>query len=562
MWLPDDHQTCGGDADARASTPARPANATPGETVRWSSPDVKALADNSELGVLICAVDSAADHACSILYANQGFCEMTGYTADELKGASPKMFQSAETDRATLDRVRAALEAGPSASFELCNRDRAGRPYWVSVEMIPVGRDGARMIYAAFERDITQERAQRQALADYVDAVRTAERETGRGFWRFTPETGRLWLSPEARRTLALSGAGTLDEAIDLSALMAALDPKDGPAVVAAMHEAVQFGRAFSHVAGQDARLLRFRGRLDAGSGGAVLVGDVELVTDEAARITTLEQELAAQHTAIEAKNRFLAMMSHELRTPLNAIIGFSELGLALAGDAAPQDAGPDKIQGYLHDILASGRSLKEIVDSVLNASRFDLGRIPMTPEPFRVRPVIEEVWRRSGAAVDAPPRLVLDVPETLVLDADPNLMRQAWTNLFANALRYGAGDSVTAGAARTRDALILYVENDGPIIPEEIVSTFGVPFVRSGEDETRAQNKGIGLGLYVCSEIAKLHGGFLYVDRERERGARLGLAVPVEREIVDPAAPAPLVEPARSVEDPAPSPRKPGETQ
>jgi len=530
MWLRDDHQTCDGASDAQTDEPAAP-------STRWSSPDIKALADSSELGVLICAVDRERDLACTIVYANQGFCDLVGYAVEELEGASPKMFQHAGTERAALDRIRRALAAGRSVSTELCNRDRWGQDYWVAVEMIPVGRDGARMIYAAFQRDITNERAQRRALADYVNAVQTVERETGRGFWRFTPETGRLWLSPEARRTLALPDARTLDEAIDLDALMAALDPQDGPEVIAAVEEAVHFGRAFSRVAAQRGRLLRFRGRLDAGSGRTVLVGDIETATDEGARITILERELAAQHAAIESKNRFLAMMSHELRTPLNAIIGFSELGLAMTQAGAPADNA--KIAGYLGDILSSGRSLKEIVDSVLNASRFDLEQIPMEALPFRVVPVIEEAWRQSGALCGAPRALHLDVPPDLSIDADPNLLRQAWTNLFANALRYGEGEAVTAGALRTDDALILYVENDGPIIPEDIVSTFGVPFVRSGEDETRAQNKGIGLGLYICSEIAKLHGGFLYVERARTRGARLGLALPIARKVADPDAPA-----------------------
>ncbi|WP_245930653.1 HWE histidine kinase domain-containing protein [Methylobacterium radiodurans] len=102
-----------------------------------------------------------------IEYANPAFSRMTGYEFDEVVGRSPRLLQGPETDRATLVRVRAALEAGEAVRDEVLNYRKDGSTYRVEWVITPVcDGDGRIAHWVSTQRDVTERRAyeDRQAL--------------------------------------------------------------------------------------------------------------------------------------------------------------------------------------------------------------------------------------------------------------------------------------------------------------------------------------------------------------------------------------------------------------
>lgn len=94
-----------------------------------------------------------------IEFVNEAFAEMTGYSRAEVRGRTPRLLQGEGTDRAALDRIRRALEAGEPVCEEVLNYTRDGRPYWVELDIAPVrGPDGVVRHFVAIERDITERR--------------------------------------------------------------------------------------------------------------------------------------------------------------------------------------------------------------------------------------------------------------------------------------------------------------------------------------------------------------------------------------------------------------------
>lgn len=91
-----------------------------------------------------------------IIFVNEAFTRVTGYTAAEAQGRSPRILQGPKTQRAELDRIRLALLKGEPVRAELINYTKSGREFWLEIDIVPVaGQDGAPAYFVAVQRDIT-----------------------------------------------------------------------------------------------------------------------------------------------------------------------------------------------------------------------------------------------------------------------------------------------------------------------------------------------------------------------------------------------------------------------
>ena len=94
-----------------------------------------------------------------ILYVNPAFTTITGYTAKEVVGQSPRILQGPGTDRAALSRIRQSLKSGQSCREEILNYGKDGSSYWLDVHIVPLFGEGNRIThFAAIERDVTEQR--------------------------------------------------------------------------------------------------------------------------------------------------------------------------------------------------------------------------------------------------------------------------------------------------------------------------------------------------------------------------------------------------------------------
>jgi PAS domain S-box-containing protein len=100
-----------------------------------------------------------------IVFVNEAMCRITGYTADELIGQSPRIFQGRETDRSTLDQIKAELSAGRSWQCELTNYRKDGTPYEVEMFITPLLDSPNRPThFVSIQRDVTQRKATEREL--------------------------------------------------------------------------------------------------------------------------------------------------------------------------------------------------------------------------------------------------------------------------------------------------------------------------------------------------------------------------------------------------------------
>lgn len=115
-----------------------------------------------------------------VVYVNAAFTAMTGYTADEIVGRTPRILQSADTDRAELDRLRAALARWEPAEVELLNRRKDGTLFWVQLSVTPLADESGRFTHwVSIQRDTTGRKERELGLLSHLHegqrALHTAE---------------------------------------------------------------------------------------------------------------------------------------------------------------------------------------------------------------------------------------------------------------------------------------------------------------------------------------------------------------------------------------------------
>ncbi|MGD0143049.1 MAG: ATP-binding protein [Rhizomicrobium sp.] len=224
-----------------------------------------------------------------------------------------------------------------------------------------------------------------------------------------------------------------------------------------------------------------------------------------------------AAEAASAAKSRFLANMSHELRTPLNAIIGFSEI---IAGQIFGAIANP-KYVDYATDIMRSGRHLLDVINSVLEISRSETGKMELQGETVDLRYILLDcaklVREQCGDAKLSLDVVNLDAP--LPVWGEKAKLRQIFLNLLSNAIKFTeAGGAVSIAAEASQSAITIDIADTGIGMSPEDVEIALTPFAQV-DNRLARRYEGAGLGLPLTKVFVDLHKGELVLDSARGIG-------------------------------------------
>jgi len=218
--------------------------------------------------------------------------------------------------------------------------------------------------------------------------------------------------------------------------------------------------------------------------------------------------------------------VSHDIRTPLNAILGYSELlQKGIESESERNEA--------LKSIQASGTTLLELVNDVLDLARMDAGKMTLCPEPFRLDQLTDEVFASFRMAADEKGLELVnrtaDVPTVLL---DEHRFRQILFNLVGNAVKFTDRGSVIVAASYVGKKLEVSVSDTGCGIPADILPRILDPFVQV-QDASHSADRviGTGLGLSICRSLVEVMGGELVVESELGKGSTFRVVVPGVKE-------------------------------
>jgi PAS domain S-box-containing protein len=493
------------------------------EALKESEERFRSLFENATVGIY------RATPAGQILVANPALIEMLGYKSlDDLvrrnleeQGFEPNYPREHFRERMERD--------GEVKGLEVVWRRRDNSVIYVRESARAIRGEGNQILYYdGIVEDITERKLAQEMLQQSEERFRQLAENVEEVLLLFDPRVNEVFYVNPAYEKVWGRSCGSLYESP--RSFLTGIHPDDRPVIAASLELSNRCRGEWEY------RVIRPDGTLRwvwdrafpiRDSAGRV-VRIAELVQD----ITERKQVEVATHKAMKAaedanraKSEFLANMSHELRTPMNAVIGMTEL--ALATDLDPEQ------RHYLELVESSADSLLELINHILDFSNIEAGKLELDVTRFTLADVVEEALRplaiqayRKG--LEMAWTLEPTIPSPLL--GDPVRLRQLMVSLVENAIKFTERGEVVVRAwveSQLQEEIVLHISvaDTGVGVPVDKIAMIFEAFTQADGSPTR-RFEGAGLGLAICSELARMMGGTIRVESGSGHGSTFHVTV------------------------------------
>lgn len=223
---------------------------------------------------------------------------------------------------------------------------------------------------------------------------------------------------------------------------------------------------------------------------------------------------------AEEIKSTFVSVVSHELKTPVALIKGY-------VSTLRREDAkwNPQIVKESLSVIEEEADHLAALIENLLEATRLQADGMSLKRADCSVAPLIERIaYKFQTQTKDH--KISVDLPAELpVILCDERRLEQVFSNLLTNSIKYAPKGEIRISGQVRSDVVIICVFDEGPgIAPDDLPHVFD-RFYRG--TESAKQSKGAGLGLYLAKAIVEAHGGRIWIDQGKKKGAHICFSLP-----------------------------------
>ena len=220
-------------------------------------------------------------------------------------------------------------------------------------------------------------------------------------------------------------------------------------------------------------------------------------------------------------KTDFVGIVSHDFRTPLSTI-------MLAAKSLLRKEVNPDRLREYLNIIVDQAGRLSLLAEDTLSIAKIESGQLSYQFKIVNVEGIIQEAVSMVKITARHSFNSSIDMSCSYVR-GDQNKLRQVLQNLISNAVKYSpAGGQIQVSvlpSEEVQDEVLFSVSDEGLGIPEEYVGKLFQKYARVDTGEA-GKIKGTGLGLWICREIIKAHGGKIWVDSDVGKGSAFRFTV------------------------------------
>jgi PAS domain S-box-containing protein len=249
------------------------------------------------------------------------------------------------------------------------------------------------------------------------------------------------------------------------------------------------------------------------------------IVNDKILGSVEVFRDISHESEVDSAKTEFVSLVSHQLRTPLSAINWYSEM--LLAGDAGKITK---KQTTFLEDIRSSNARMITLVNSLLNVSRLELGKLMIEPVKADLSPLVKKVVDEQKISLKKKKMAIKSsIPKQLISKVDPKLFQILVQNLLSNAIKYSPEShpiELTLRKNKEKKTIELIVKDHGYGIPKADQKKIFTKLFRAG-NATSLDTEGNGLGLYLVQSIVERAGGKISFKSIEKKGTTFIVSFP-----------------------------------
>ena len=468
------------------------------------------------------AIVSITDASGVITYANERFCQISGYERDKLIGQTHRLIKSAKHPAEFYEEMWSTISGGQVWHGEVCNRKRSGELYWVSATIVPMlDEHGIPQQYIGIRTDITDRKLMENQLNDQLHLVEEL----------IEAIPLPVYLKDTQGRYLRLNRAfelffDTQRERFIGKTLHDLLSPEDAAVHIEKdkelfLHGGVQSYEAVVHSRDGHRHDAIYRKAVLTRRDGSIqgLLGIIIDITERKQAEAEVMLARDAAEAASRAKSEFLANMSHEIRTPMNGVIGMTDLALDTELS--------DEQREYLMIVKSSADSLLTIINDILDFSKIEAGKLQIENISYDLHRVVSDtlktvVLKAHEKGLELIFEILPGVPNYVL--GDPGRLRQVLTNLVGNAIKFTERGEISVRVSlisETKNTAELHfsVADTGIGIAQDKQGQIFEAFTQEDTSTTRRYG-GTGLGLSISRRLVELMGGRMWLESEIGKGS------------------------------------------
>ena len=481
--------------------------------------------------VLITEGEIKDDDGLKIIFVNEAFTALTGYTQEEVMGKTSRILQGPNSDWNEKKRLKESLKRKEPCEITTINYKKNREEYWVNIQINPVfNKEGILTNWVAIERNVTKQKEEEKRLklletvmnnmgesvvmteADPIDLPGPRIIYANPAFYKLTGYTPQEVLGNTPRVLQGpLSNRKSLNEL--KQALMLGLPHKLSTVNYKKNHEPIWINASINPVFNEKGSLVNW-------------VGVQRNVTEEKKaelKMATLHEDLIKQANKLEESNKelehFAYIASHDLQEPLRMVASF--LGLLEKKYDGVLD---EKGKQYLNFAIDGAKRMRQMVMDLLEYSR--VGRIEASVEKIDLNTLVRDIVKYHNEKQDKDKRPIINVGNLPVVMGLRTPFMQVFQNLISNGIKYKQKDVasiVNINVTDEDDYWHFTVQDNGMGIKEEYYDKIFIIFQRL---HTTEKIKGTGLGLAITKKIIESLGGKIWVESVVGEGSTFNFTI------------------------------------
>lgn len=473
-------------------------------------------------------------------YVNPAWQKLTQWKEKEvINQRTPRIVKSGVQDQAFYKKLWDKALAGATYRFEATNKKKDGTFYMVDEVSVPLkSRSGCIFGHSGFQHDITKIRKTEQELQELTknlnqrvkeqtESLSNAKardeamlRSIGDGLVVVDGDMKTLMINHAAQRMLGFTEKESLGK-VWPELVRSGTDKISLPLSQTPLAKAIKGKTTVSTVTGAVAYYyetkhgIRFPVSITA---APIILNKKTIGAIAIFRDITEEKKIE------RSKSEFLALASHQLRTPLTGIRWVAEL-------LSQKEQFSEKGRQYINDINASARRLSILVDSLLDVSRIEMGRVAIKPEQVDAVLFIQNYIKQSEQAAAKKNTQIIfkEHPQKLTIVTDAVILHNIIHTFVVNSIDYTPPNGLIELFLKKKEkTFMIAVKDNGVGIPEDEQKNIFKKFSR-GSNARTLQPDGNGLGLYLTYQMTKLLNGKIWFESEEGKGATFYVEIPLK---------------------------------